>query len=127
MNATSISRRLGCTRTELWARMEEYPDAMFANCRSQPRVLFVKGTEIPVPHVVRLPTSGYLNFGRDDRGRVVHFFLRSWSSGCYAGLSQQNEQKDQADVMSRRYFRLPRAMTVLEIAALLKCHRPIRW
>ena len=121
MTASGIASKLGCTRESLWLRFEQYPDSMFAQCRKNHRLNYTRGSEVPVPHHVRMSAVDYVNFGRDERGRVLHYVRRDWAAGLYVGLRNATGVVGGLEVATPRYLRLPRQMTVLEVAAMLKC------
>lgn len=121
MTANGIANTLGCTRETLWLRFEQYPDSMFAQCRENHRLCYTRGSEVPVPHGVRMSAADYVNFGRDERGRVLHYVRRDWTAGLYVGLRNTTTVVGGLEITTARYLRLPRDMTVMEIAAMLKC------
>jgi hypothetical protein len=62
-----------------------------------------------------------VNFGRDERGRVLHYIRQDWAAGSYVGLWNTTEIVGGLEVRTPRYLRLPRQMTVLEVAEMTKC------
>ena len=95
---------------------------MFKNCRSNKLGVYQPGTEVPVPHKVRLSNRQFVNYGRDYRGRVVHFCRREWSSGAYDAVLGDFTAAPRPREDVGRFFQIPKRMRVLDIALQLQCH-----